>query len=387
MTPPPDRRIALVILLALTVGTVAACGSSSSSSSTASAPATDAAAPGAGTTGAASDCASKSQAAVDAARAPIDVPAITPFNMKAAAGKSVWLINVTNNQLTTAIGEGFTAAAQAAGMTATVYDGKGILSTQLAGIQQAVDQRAGAIALLGVDPKLASQPLAAAIAAKIPLVDIFNGNASDPLPAGFAAHVDPDFVMDGALMADIALADSGCTATVGAFYASVLTVHNQLIAGVKNELSSLCPNCGLDVQDVDLSKLATDAALKTQTMLRKSPDINYLIPVFDSAVTFIQPAAQAVNPKIKIISHDGVPANLDNVRKGNGQIADISFPPNDWMGWALVDVMGRAITGSPTSNVTIPVQLVDKTNATTSNESLFPKYAGFQDKYKVAWGG
>jgi len=324
---------------------------------------------------------------VDAART--NVALVAPpaaLDVAPLAGKTLWLINVVNNQLTTTIGDGFTKAAEAAGMKGVVFDGKGDASQWNAGFAQAVAQNAAGIVLLGIDENLVSGPLADAKKAGIPVVDLFNGSPSAPLADGVYAHVTPDFTNSGKVLASWILADSGCKADTVLWGASVLPIHNEMVQSAKATLNQLCPDCKVDAQDVDLANVATDIGNKAANALRRDPDINYLFPVFDSAVTFVAPAVQSAGSSVKIVSHDGVDANLDMVRSGGPQVVDMAFPPNAWIGWALVDQLGRGISKLPAADYTIPTQIFDSTNIGNANDKLFPNYDGYEAAFLSKWG-
>ena len=199
-------------------------------------------------------------------------------------------------------------------MEAVIFDGKGAVPTFNQGVSQAVTQGAAGIVLLGVPPAAVQAPLAEATAAKIPVVDIFNGSADDPLEAGIFAHVTADFVGSGKDLADWMLADSDCKVNVEILGASVLATQTDIIEGAEAQLKAECPDCTSNASDVDLSSVAVDIAGKVETALRRNPDLNYIFPVFDSAVTFVAPAVAQSGADVKIISHDGVSGNLDDVR-------------------------------------------------------------------------
>ncbi|MCD9622779.1 sugar ABC transporter substrate-binding protein [Rhabdothermincola salaria] len=368
-------RVATAVVATTAVVAMAGCGSSDDEQSSAEA-----------ATPEASECVETAQAVVDAGRAELELVAPeSEVDQAELEGKSLWLVNVVNNQLTTVVADGFTAGAEALGMDTTVIDGQGETNTWIAGIDQAVAQGADGIAILGIDPDLASAPLQKAEDAGIPVVDIFNSNPADPMGTGIVAHVTPDFTRSGELVANWMMADSGCEATAFVLGADVLELQVEMMEAIEATMAEDCPDCSVVRENVDLANLANDLGTKVPNVLRREGDIDYLVPVFDSAVTFALPAAQQAGFEGKVLGHDGVPANLDLVRAGD-QALDGAFPPNEWIGWATVDVLANAILGNPFEGYTIPVQLFDETNIGSSNDELFPAYDGYEEAFTTAWG-
>jgi ribose transport system substrate-binding protein len=360
------------IVLLLVGGTVA-CGQGSTSG---------------GTTQGSAACIQEAQSLSDAARKPIalNVPK-DPVNMKANAGKTVWFISVTQAiPFVAAISDGFKAAAAAAGMKAVVYDAKGTVTGFNAGVNQAIAQHADGIALQGINPELVSGAMQKAKAAGIPVVDSFNGSPSQALSPGLINHVTADFQSSGKKLADYILADSKCTANTVIFTTSIFTIHADMTNGATNEIKRLCPTCKVTSEVVDLNTMATGLGPQTETVIRRDPTVSYMLAVFDGQVVFMLPAIQSSGKNVKVVSHDGVDANLDYVRKGQVQIADGAFPPNQYMGWAEVDALGRGLAKLPPVDETIPDQLFDKSSLPATSAEMFPAYADFAGAFKKIWG-
>lgn len=334
------------------------------------------------------ECIREAQSLTDAARKPIalNVPK-DPVNMKAAAGKTVWFISVTQAiPFVAAISDGFKAAATAAGMKAVVFDAKGTVTGFNAGLTQAVAQHADGIALQGINPALVSGALQTAKDAGIPVVDSFNGSPSQALAPGLINHVTADFQSSGKKLGDYILADSKCTANTVIFTTSIFTIHADMTDGATNEIKRLCSGCKVTSEVVDLNTMATGLGPQTETVIRRDPTVTYMLAVFDGQVVFMLPAIESSGKKVKVVSHDGVDANLDYIRQGKVQIADGAFPPNEYMGWAEVDALGRGITHQPPVDETIPDQLFDKSTLPSTSAAMFPAYVDFAGAFKKIWG-
>jgi ribose transport system substrate-binding protein len=387
-------RLGSVVALAATVTLLAACGSSTETSgSDASAslspatPAVPSSSPS-DSSGALADCISTASASADAGTAavPLKAPSTTA-DSAALEGKKISLVIVIDNPFIRAVADGFQAGAKALGMEPSVFDAKAQVPLMNQGVEQAVTQGASGIALLAIPAALVEKPLADAVKAGITVVDNFNGSPSAPLPEGVTAHVTADFIRSGAMMVDWILKDSQCTANVGVLFSQNIPAAIDLRDGAVAELEKLCPTCESSVVEFDTGNVATDLPQKVQTMLTANPNMNYIFVFNDSSVPFIDSAlAQAGRSDVKIVSHDGVQENLDAMKAGTtSQVLNVAFPPNEWVGWALVDQLARGILGEPAPDWTIPVRLVDASNI--AEEQLFPEYTGFEDVFKSGWSG
>ena len=363
---------------------VAAGGSSGagSSSSTGSA--------AGGSSAAGGDCVSQAQAKVAAASKPLTFPAPTaPVSMSGAKGKKVFYIAPDMSlPFIAAIAKGFSDGAKAAGMDPTVFDGKGNVNTFNQGVTTAVAQKADAILLQGINPALVSGPLAQATSSKTVIVDSLNGGPDAALTGGVQAHVTVDYKLGGQIMADDALARSGCQGDLVFFTSSIYNVYVDMQAGFNDEVKALCPSCSAPtIVDVAPTDLATKLPQLTTTNLTRHPTSTVFVAAYDGMVGFMSPSIQEAKSKVVIVSHDGVDANLQQIRAGNTpQVSTVSNPPNESMGWAEVDQLGRLLTGGQAIKEDLPQQLFTKDNTAATAAAMFPGYADYQAQYKKLWG-
>lgn len=368
-----------------------ACGGASSSGSPSTASTTGASS---GAPAASSQCVTAAKQKVQAAEKPISlqVPSQS-VDMSKIKGKSVWYIAPDMSlPFIAAIAGGFKQAALTAGLKPTIFNGAGNVNTFNQGVSSAVSQGAAGILLQGINPSLVSGPLAQAKSKHIAIVDSLNGGPSQPLTGGVQAHVTVDYTKGGALMADYVAAASQCTGHAIFFTSSIYNIYNDMVAGFKNELASICPQCKLDeIVNVAPTDLATKLGELTTTAATRYPDAKFFVAAYDGQVEFMTPALQQTGRTgLQIVSHDGVISNLQQIRSGSGlQTADVSNPPNEAMGWAEVDQLGRLLTGLQPVQRTLPQQLFVKSNIPSNPADLaaaFPGYANFQAQWKRLWG-
>ncbi len=388
-----NRRNHLMYVLGVIALIISACGGDNGTGTTDAVATTEAVATpdqptGDVTTTAVSDsCVEEAESAVNAAREPIDVKLPpTPLDVGELQGKKIFLLTSQIVELTELMGNGFEAAASALGMEATVFNGRGEVSTWNQAVRQAVSEEYDGIVLLSVQPDLVSEPLEEARSNGMAVIEIFNGSPvpQDQLDERVDAQVTPDFFASGELISTWMFADSGCDATAAVFAAPVIGVHADIMQSFEDVFADRCPDCTLYLESIDLSQIATEMETRTPNILQRYPEIDYLVPVFDAAAAFLIPAAQEVGFEGKVLSHDGVPAHLDLVRSGE-QALDVAFPPTEWMGWALVDQLARVILGLEPVDWTVPVQLLDESNI-DKLDPLFPSFVDFEEGFKEAWG-
>jgi ABC-type sugar transport system substrate-binding protein len=328
----------------------------------------------------------EAKAGVDPARAPAKFVVPTAnVDMASNKGKTIWYISLTQAiPFIANISNAVKEAGAEAGMKVVVFDGKGDVGTWNQGVDQAVAQGADGIILQGIDPTLVKNGLAKAKAKNIPVIDSFNQNPDEVAP-GIAAHVTTDFTRDGKVMADYVLSKTNCDANVLVFTQSIFHLLVNMNEGIKSEFKRLCPECKLKFVEVDPAKMTTSLGPQTQVALRRDPKVNFIMAAYDGMASLQVPAMQGIGSKVPIISHDGAPQNLEYVRDGKLQVADLSFPPADYTGWAQVDQIGRAMQGDKPEGISVPVQLFDKDNVPSDVTKAFPSFGDFRSAFKKVW--
>ncbi|NQX27290.1 substrate-binding domain-containing protein [Microbacteriaceae bacterium VKM Ac-2854] len=331
-------------------------------------------------------CVDAVQSKVDAATAASDLLAPeTGLDLASLSGDTVWFITVSMNQFSTDMADGVQAAVDAAGMKLVKYDGQGTANRFNEGIEQAVAQDAAGIILVGIDPAVVSSALAEAEAAGIPIQNTLNGDPDDEIPTGMYGNLTSDFTIDGATAVDWALVDGGCDVNMTVIYSSGVGVWQKMADGAKAEMEEACPDCTINLLDVDIAKVATDVGSQLQTALQKDPDTNYVYPVWDSAVPYVTPVLSAANSSAKIVSRDGLEANIEMIVAGD-QDMTIAMPTTGWIGWIAFDSLARNILGDADPGYVIPTHIIDTANVGDgSAEEVWPNYVGYEDAFTEAW--
>lgn len=386
-------RSALMLIATplLIIGSVAACSSNASDSPATSAesPTMSAwrasASPGNGGIAAA-------KALVAAAEAPVSFIAPGgPISVKAQAGKTLWIVSADLSiPFHQNIANAFCDAAQTAGLKCQRFDGHGSTSTQAQGIQQAIAARAAGIALISIDVKFVKTAVSDANAAHIPVIGILNTDAHAQPQAGTAGEATIDYVKSGELMAAYAIANQD--GPVHALYFSVPEFYTVTfeINGVKQAFQKYCSSsCTLDNFTSEIATFKTQTQTETQSQLLAHPNTNWILSSFDAQALFQIPVIKSAGygSKVRLTSINAVTANLDFIKQGNVQVADIGNS-NGWLGWAAVDRLLRALSGQPPAVSEVPIRLFDQQNLqgkdTGNEDQLFG--TDFKTHYKALWG-
>ena len=290
---------------------------------------------------------------------------------------------------------GAAAAAKDLGWASRMYDGQGDPVTQNKVVTQAINSGATAILLGGIDPAQIGSALELAASKKIPIGSITQGIAPG---GGIAFDVGGDYVRSGVIMGSWIVTDSKGSAVVlptnDKEFASTVTIVDSAIDTVKK-----CKECVLKkTLFFTGSQIGNGLGQQVASRLQRAPDVDYVIGAFDPAVADMVPAINnvGIGNRIKIISNVGLTQNLQFIKDGNVQAADVVYD-NTYEGYAAVDQLIRVLTGSPlyrtpgvvdsrfAYNQNVPQHLVTKENVGDPT-ILWTADNGAVMHYRKLWG-
>src|SRR5512146_209530 len=310
--------------------------------------------------------------------------------MSKLKGKNVWIMTSTLAVPFVAdIAHGAQAGAKAAGWKTRLIDGKGNVTEWNRILAEAISQKVDAVISVASSPVVMKPQMAKAKAAGIPVVDVLTADQADPLVPGTFAHVSISFYTSGTLQADYVIWKSGGKANVLIFGDNEFPGEVTRVKGMKDEFRKLCPACKVTFQDTQVAKLGTGLGQTAQTLLRRDPSIGWVLPTYDAQALYIVPAIKQAGlaKKVKVVSSDAVKSNLDWTAKSDVQIADVG-EPDQWAGWASVDMIARAMLKMPRVAPGIPLRMFDATNLknvdTGNADQLFG--GSYITQYKKLWG-
>lgn len=281
--------------------------------------------------------------------------------------------------------------------TAKIYDGASDPKKMNEAILQMVAEDVDGIVLQSIPPEVVGQGLDAAAAKKIPVVRCCGsgGSPNEEIDTGgkVFAHIDLDYAAAGEASAAYVTAASGGKA-------NVLLLDDNSQAGVKGHvggfrtaLEELCPDCEQDTMQTTTADVTTATPQRVVDYLRTHSDVDWIYLGYDPQGIFIVPALQKAGMKdIKIAGILANPVNIDFIKKGQNQVSDVAYDET-YYGWAMLDQIQRALNDMPATEPMgqdAPWYLITKENenyptgATESTGWTAPfDYAA---EYRKLWG-
>lgn len=313
-------------------------------------------------------------------------------------GKTIVEIPITSEvPFIAAVEEGMKQAAAAVGADLVVYPNQGRPSEWAQGIATAIARHADAIALLAQDPALLGPQIEQAAAAGIPVVVLRDNGEGEPCPANEegkpygTACVPAPFEEAGRLEADWAIMDTRGKANVLVITSNDARSTMPLVRGLKDEFRTRCPACQVRYVDVPIPDWATKVRTEVQSALVEDPELNYVIPVYDSMSQYAVPAILAAGAagRVRIATFNGTPFVLKMIE--DADVVRMDAGENlAWVGWAAMDQVFRVVAGEkPVRSENTPLRVFDDTNVgETGRPPRFDRGYGsaYVEGYRRLWG-
>jgi ribose transport system substrate-binding protein len=146
----------------------------------------------------------------------------------------------------------------------------------------------------------------------------------------------------------------------------------------------------VEVTSVALADWATKVTPTAQSIIRRDPNVNYILTIFDDMAIF---ATAGVNQagaadRVKVAGFNGTPAALKLIKDGDVFAADAGQPA-EWQGWHVLDQVMRSMLEEEPGNPVMPIRYFDDENLGELNPddeaSLYgdPK---FKEGFRELWG-
>jgi ribose transport system substrate-binding protein len=277
-----------------------------------------------------------------------------PFPLADIAGKTIF--NIPNSSAVpfiVAVDQEGAELAEKYGASWVEYTNQGTPNEHSAGIDQAISQGADVIILAqGVNGELIIPALERAKAADIPVVishTYQNGQAlPDDLQPLIAAQITAPFAESGRLNADWAIKETKGTGDVLIVNSAEVPPSNGIVEAMQDEFATHCPGCNVKVVNVPVADWATKIATTVQSELQVNPNLDYVLPVYDSMTLFVEAGVTAAGKVGSVFtsSYNGTPDVLKIMQ--NGDVLTMDIGENmQWLAWATIDQVGRVLTGAP----------------------------------------
>jgi ribose transport system substrate-binding protein len=277
------------------------------------------------------------------------IPPGPAFDVKKAAGKTVFNIPISSAiPFVNTIDKAMQAVAKKVGVKFTEFPTQGQPSQWVQGINQAIAQKVDLIDLQAAPNPYFLQPqLKAAKKAGIPVTVTHLFDIHQAFPPNVTALVPIDFTTAARWEADWAILQTKGHADVFIIKSAEVVPSNTIVAAMQDEFSKHCGTaCKTKVVNVPVTDWATKIQSEVQSALTADPGVNYVIPIYDSMSQFAAPGITAAGKtgKVHIATFNGTPFVMKMLETGN--IVDFEVGENlDWIGYGNMDQDMRILAG------------------------------------------
>lgn len=316
------------------------------------------------------------------------------FDMKAcAAGKKMLSMPTSSgNAFLKGIIEREINVGKDIGLDVQEWESQGQPSQWIQGFDYAVREKFDVIDLIsGIDPESVAPAVRAARDAGVKVMTSHFYDPSDKQSELADASLTIGFNEIGTILANWATVNTEGNANIMLLVLNEAPPTAPLVKGFKDTLAANCPKCRIiDEINTAVAEWATKIQPAVQSSLQANPEINVIVPIYDSMSLFVAPALRLTGNvgKVKVATFNGTPAVLDLIRSGEVTM-DIG-ESLDWIAYATVDGYMRALCGAqPPAALNVPFYIFDASNIDeVGNPAEFDK--GFGDAYKEGfrklWG-
>ncbi len=270
------------------------------------------------------------------------------FDTSAVKGKTIFSIPVSSaNPFTANIETAMAGAAKVLGIKFINYTNQAQVPQWVQGMGQAVNRKVDLIDLLGgTDPRVLGPQIAAAKKAGIKvgtshLYDV----TQTPLAVDFS--IPADYQRAARLEADWVILDTKGKADVVIVTSDEIVPTPAIVKALKSEFAKQCGSaCKLTIINAPVPDWSTKIQPQVQSALVKDPNVNYVIPIYDSMSQFVVPAITAAGRtgKVHIATYNGTPFVMGYLAQGNAVRFEVGENLN-WLGYAYIDAEARILAG------------------------------------------
>lgn len=319
-----------------------------------------------------------------------------PGNNPVVKGKNIWFVTCGTTAICSTEPATIAEAAKAIGWKFTLVNESFTPADLIAGMKQAVAAGADGIFTQAAECSSAKAGYQAAFDAHIPVVQLEStddcsstGTAlSTVLPGytqlwqnfGVYRAYDAIAATRGQTQALEVFNPDGSTRGIAAkaFDGEIAKCSGCKVAGVNDAHPSTYTSPGAPSQLVN-------------QLSAEHPNANVMVLDVDSYVGLVAADLRRIkreHPSLTIISGEGLAQAFELIRQGI--ISSAFVVPQEWQGWAAVDVMNRLFRGSTWAQLPdegFDLVYVDKThNLPAANAEFLTSSIDFKDAYKQAWG-
>lgn len=320
------------------------------------------------------------------------------FHAKKVAGKLVFNIpSDTADPFYTPIDQAMGRAAKAAHLKFTTYANQGTTSEWVAGINQAIARHAGAIVLGGIDPKVIAPQIREAEAHHIVVEESHEYQKGVKTPKILSGNSYGAFAQAAHLMADYAIEKTHGHAHVLIItdnaYPNSVTMYKSMVRTFRSECGAGCTYTSVNEP---ITNWASGIQPAVESALTSHPDLNWVLPVYDSMSEYVVPGIEAkgAGSKVSVASFNGTPFVLKYVEDPHSDQGIVKMDAGEntaLIGWQAIDQSLRLMEGlKPAPSDTTAIRIFDHSNVhlTGTPPRLGKGYgpASYIKGFKKLWG-
>jgi ribose transport system substrate-binding protein len=315
------------------------------------------------------------------------------FNAKAAAGKTLFVIPVTNTvPFVQTIADGMGAISKQIGVNYVEWPNQGQPSQWVQGMNTAIDRNASSIDLLaGLNPQVVGPQIQAAKAKNTSVVVAHLYDVKQAMDPNITAAVNIPYEQAGRLLADWVIWKTNGNADALAIRVDEVLSTVPMMAGMQDEFTKHCQGCKLDSFNVGIVDVASKIQPGVQSALVRDPKINYVIALYDSAegpfaVAGIKAAGK--QDSVKVVTFNGTASVLKTVAAKD--VVEMDIGENlDWIAYAIMDQHLRLMTGQQAiTDPHVPLRIFDSTNISevgSPPQDSTGYGSAYQTEYRKLW--
>ena len=316
---------------------------------------------------------------------PVDVPSL--------GGKTIFNIPLSSDiPFCADMDAAMADIAEEAGLEFIEFENQGQSSEWVRGMEQATSQGVDIISLqCGIQPDTLGPQIAAAQQAGIPVVASHFQDPSMEVPEVLDAAVMAEFVLSAKLDVDYAISSlDGEPVHLLVFTSNEIVPAPEMVQAVEDEMEQYCgPECTTTVVNVPGSGWGTDLQPATQSALLANPDINWVLPLFDSMMIAVVPGIEAVgrDGDVQVSTFNGTPDMLDMQASKEVIVANVA-ENTDWLAHTNMDQIFRVLADMPPlENRSGPIRIIDETNIDETGPDFTEGFGDeFESGFRSHWG-
>ncbi len=289
------------------------------------------------------------------------------FNIKScsAGKKQLSIPNSSGNQFLKGIIDRQIKVGKMIDLTVQEWQNQGQPSQWVQGVEYAIRSKFNVIDLIsGIDPQTIAPQIAEAKKAGVRTMTSHFYDPTQKRTDLTSSDLPVSFNTIGKILADWSIVNTNGAAKIVVVKTDEVPPTGPLVDGIRSEIAANCPNCKI-VQEINVGivEWATKIQPSVQSALLAHPDVNVVIPIYDSMSGFVVPALKLTGKTghVKVATFNGTPFVLDFVRSG---AIDMDIGESlDWIAYATIDAHMRDLCGLPQpAEINVPFYIFDKTN-------------------------